>query len=119
MPNGLLSELTKCSSYYASSIDLDLISSVMPYTALKKAYVIFICTFESFQEKRHLYTFAKKAKYPLVKELHKKVNEVKQNKEMEVEYMTLLQRDRENMEQGEEKMAALTKLLLRNTGRRI
>lgn len=57
--------------------------------------------------------FAQRAKYPLVKELHKKVNEVKQNKEMEVEYMTLLQRDRENMEQGEEKMAALTKLLLK------
>ena len=133
----------------------------MPYTALKKAYVIFICTFDPFQEKRHLYTFenicredtsltlqdesikiflntkgntddvdeemkefltyventtdafAKKAKYPLVKELHKKVNKVKHNKEMEVEYMTLLQRDRENMEQGEEKMAALTKLLLK------
>ena len=32
---------------------------------------------------------------------------------MEVEYMTLLQRDRENIEQGEEKMAALTKILLK------
>ena len=131
------------------------------YTVAKKAYVIFICIFDPFQEKRHLYTFenicredtsltlqdesikiflntkgntddvdeemkeflsyventtdafAQRAKYPLVKELHKKVNEVKQNKEMEVEYMTLLQRDRENMEQGEEKMAALTKLLLK------
>ena len=57
--------------------------------------------------------FAKGAKYPLVKELHKKVRDVKQNKEMEVEYMTLLQRDRENIEQGEEKMAALTKILLK------
>ena len=57
--------------------------------------------------------FASYAKYPLVKELHKKVTEIKQNKEMEVEYMTLLQRDRENMEQGEEKMAALTKILLK------
>lgn len=162
MQRGKRRDLPKRSRYYAGSIDLDLISSGMPYTALKKAYVIFICTFDPFQEKRHLYTFenicredtslslqdesikvflntkgntddvdeemkefltyventtdafAKKAKYPLVKELHKKVNEVKHNKEMEVEYMTLLQRDRENMEQGEEKMAALTKLLLKD-----
>lgn len=161
MQRGKRRELPKRNRYYAGSIDLDLISSGMPYTALKKAYVIFICIFDPFQEKRHLYTFenicredtsltlqdesikiflntkgntddvdeemkeflsyventtdafAQRAKYPLVKELHKKVNEVKQNKEMEVEYMTLLQRDRENMEQGEEKMAALTKLLLK------
>ena len=56
------------------------------------------------------------ASNPLIKEIQKKVTEVKQNKEMEVEYMTLLQRDRENREEGREegleKMAALTKLLL-------
>lgn len=44
--------------------------------------------------------------------IHKKVTEVKQNKEMEAEYMTLLQRDREHVEQGERKMAALTEILL-------
>ena len=31
---------------------------------------------------------------------------------MEAEYMTLMQRDRENIEQGERRMAALTELLL-------
>lgn len=161
MQRGKRRELPKRSRYYAGNIDLDLISSGMPYTALKKAYVIFICTFDPFKKKRHIYTFentcredssltlqdesikiflytkgnredvdeemkefltyventtdafAKGAKYPLVKELHKKVRDVKQNKEMEVEYMTLLQRDRENIEQGEEKMAALTKILLK------
>lgn len=161
MQRGKRRELPKRSRYYAGNIDLDLISSGMPYTALKKAYVIFICTFDPFQGKRHLYTFqntcredislilqdesikiflntkgniedvdeemkefltyventtdafATEAKYPLVKELHQKVRDVKQNKEMEVEYMTLLQRDRENIEQGEEKMAALTKILLK------
>lgn len=128
MQRGKRRELPKRSRYYAGSIDLDLISSGMPYTALKKAYVIFICTFDPFQKKRHLYTFenicredtsltlqdesikiflntkgntddvdeemkefltyventtdafAKKAKYPLVKELHKKVNKVKHNR---------------------------------------
>ena len=47
-------------------------------------------------------TFAAQAASPLVKEIHKRVTEVKQNKDMEVEYMTLLQRDRENLELGRE-----------------
>lgn len=46
--------------------------------------------------------FAAQAKSPLIKEIHKKVTAVKENKEMEVEYMTLLQRDRENLELGRE-----------------
>ncbi len=46
--------------------------------------------------------FASQANNPLVKDLQKKVDEVKQSKEMEVEYMTLLQRDRENIELGRE-----------------
>lgn len=46
--------------------------------------------------------FAAQAKSSLIKEIHKKVTAVKENKEMEVEYMTLLQRDRENLELGRE-----------------
>ncbi len=42
------------------------------------------------------------AKNPLIKDIQKKVAEVNQSKEMEVEYMTLLQRDRENIELGRE-----------------
>lgn len=57
-------------------------------------------------------SFAAQTSSPLIKEIHKRVTEVKQNKETEVEYMTLLQRDRENIEQGQEKMAELTKILL-------
>lgn len=64
--------------------------------------------------------FASKAKSPLIKVLHMKVTEVKKSKELEAEYMTLLQRDRENiekgleqgLEQGEKKMALLTKKLI-------
>ena len=56
--------------------------------------------------------FAAQARSPLIKEIHKKVTEVKESKELEVEYMTLLQRDRENIQQGQENMAALTKILL-------
>lgn len=58
-------------------------------------------------------SFAEQTNSSLVKDIHKKVIEVKQNNEMEVEYMTLLQRDRENIEIGTEKMAALTKILLK------
>lgn len=36
----------------------------------------------------------------LVKRIHTKVEKVKCDKEMEVEYMTLLQRDREKIEEG-------------------
>jgi predicted transposase/invertase (TIGR01784 family) len=58
--------------------------------------------------------FAARANSLLVKEIHGKVTEVKQNKKLEVEYMTLLERDRENMEkgieQGIEKGAKIIKL---------
>ena len=57
-------------------------------------------------------TFAQQAKSSLVKKIHQRVIDVKQSKEMEAEYMTLMQRDRENIEQGERRMAALTELLL-------
>lgn len=61
--------------------------------------------------------FASETKSPLIKELHMRVTEVKQSEEMEAEYITLLQRDRENielgLEQGEEKMALLTKQLIK------
>lgn len=69
-------------------------------------------------------SFAAQTSNPLIKEIHKRLTEVKQSKEMEVEYMTLLQRDRENreegleqgleqgLEKGLEKMTALTKFLL-------
>lgn len=39
--------------------------------------------------------FAAQATRPLIKVIHKRVTEEKQNKDMEIEYMTLLQRDRE------------------------
>lgn len=47
-------------------------------------------------------SFAVQAKSPLIKEIHNKVIKIKESKEMEVEYMTLLQRDRENIEIGRE-----------------
>ena len=150
MQRGKKKALPKRSRYYQGSIDLDLISAGEPYTALRKTYIIFICTFDPFHDVRHLYTFentcrenpslllgdettklflntrgtfsdvgpdikeflsyienttdafASQAKNPLIREIQKKVTEVKQNKEMEVEYMTLLQRDKENIELGRE-----------------
>lgn len=61
--------------------------------------------------------FAAQAESLLVKEIHKKVTEIKHSEELEAEYMTLLQRDRENIEQGielgEQKMVILTKQLIK------
>lgn len=56
---------------------------------------------------------AEKANGNLVKNIHKIVEKVKSSKEMEVEYMTLLERDREKIEEGKEigKAELLLKLL--------
>lgn len=167
MQRGRKRELPKRSRYYQGSVDLDAISKGEAYTELRKTYIIFICTFDPFNEERHLYTFkntcmespdlllgdetekiflntrgtkkdvdeeliellsyienttdafAEAAKSPLIGEIHRKVIQVKQSKELEVEYLTLFQRDRENQEigreEGEKKFALLTeKLLLDN-----
>ena len=48
---------------------------------------------------------AEKSKGTLVKNVHKKVIEVKNNTSLEVEFMTLLERDREKIAQGEKNKA--------------
>lgn len=151
MQRGRRRDLPKRARYYQGNVDLDLISAGEPYSALKRTYVIFICTFDPFQDGRHLYTFenicrqnpslplgdetaklflntrgtaedvepdlrefleyventtdafAQEAANPLIAKIHERVRKVKQSKEMEVEYMTLMQRDRENIEIGREK----------------
>ncbi len=56
--------------------------------------------------------FAASANNRLIKDIQKKVEAVKDSKEMEVEYMTLFQRDRENRELGrEEGYESSTKIL--------
>ncbi len=45
----------------------------------------------------------------LVKQIHTRVEEVKHSEEMEVEYMTLLERDREKIEEGIEQGKEATK----------
>ena len=54
--------------------------------------------------------FAASANNRLIKAIQKKVEAVKDSKEMEVEYMTLLQRDRENREFGREEGLKIIKL---------
>ncbi len=56
--------------------------------------------------------FAATVESDWIKKIHQRVNAVKQSKQMEVEYMTLLQRDREKKEDGVRQMAVLTDLLL-------
>jgi predicted transposase/invertase (TIGR01784 family) len=162
MQRGRKVELPKRSRYYQGTIDIDLISAGKPYADLKKSFIIFICTFDPFQDGRHIYTFentcqenrglllndetvkiflntkgklddidnemkeflayiedttdsfADNANSPLVKEIHRKVTAVKQSKDLEVEFMTLLMRDRENREEGIEQSMELTKLLLKD-----
>ena len=148
MQRGRRRELPKRSRYYQGNIDLSIISSGEPYTALKKTFIIFICTFDPFCEGRHIYTFentcrenpslplgdeatkiflntrgtqndvdeemleflnyvehstqavADASRSPLIKEIHKKVTEVKNNKYLEVEFMTLYEKYREIREDG-------------------
>ena len=52
---------------------------------------------------------AKNAKGNLVRNIHKMVQEVKNDDSMEVEFMTLLERDREKIEEGREEGILLTK----------
>lgn len=141
-------DLAKRTRYYQGNIDLDLISSGKPYNDLRKTYIIFICTFDFFNDGRHIYTFenicrenqkislgdettkiflntagtrddissdmrdfltyientneefAFKSQNRLLTDIQKKVDAIKSSKETEVEYMTLLERDRENRELG-------------------
>ena len=153
-------DLPKRARYYQGNIDLDLINAGKPYEDLRKTYIIFICTFDFFNQGRHIYTFenickednklilgdetikmflntkgtlndvnsdikeflqyietttaefAASANNSLIKDIQKKVEAVKDSKEMEVEYMTLFQRDRENRELGrEEGYESSTKIL--------
>ncbi len=50
-------ELTKRTRYYQSLIDLQLIDKGQAYKKLKPSYIIFICPFDVFGRKRHIYTF--------------------------------------------------------------
>ena len=56
---------------------------------------------------------AKSAKGNLVKNIHKRVENVKNDISVEVEFMTLLERDREKIEEGREEGILLTKKVLK------
>lgn len=49
--------LPKRTRYYQGMIDLNIIDKGKDYTNLKKSYVIFICTYDSFGAGRYVYTF--------------------------------------------------------------
>ena len=53
----ILEQLPKRSRYYQGMLDLSLIERGLPYTALHKSYIIFICTFDPFGEGKYRYTF--------------------------------------------------------------
>lgn len=55
--------------------------------------------------------YVKQSKSQVVKAIHKKVVEVRESKEMEVEYMTLYQRDMENIELGREEGIPETRIV--------
>lgn len=50
-------DLGKRSRYYQSQIDMSCLNKGLSYTALKKSYIIFICTFDPFGLDRYVYTF--------------------------------------------------------------
>ena len=142
--------LAKRSRYYQGNIDLDMIQRGEDYDKLHKSFVIFICTFDPFNQGRHLYTFenrciedtklllgddtqkvflntrgklndvdeemlelltyienstdafANHSKSELVKFINQKVNHLKSDKSLEVEYMTLYEREKEKFLEGVE-----------------
>lgn len=49
--------LSKRSRYYHSQIDMELLGSGEDYECLPNSYVIFICDFDPFGEKKYCYTF--------------------------------------------------------------
>lgn len=148
MQRGKHKNIPKRLRYYQGNIDLDLIKKGEDYNKLARSFIIFICTFDLFNKKRHKYTFETKciedndiklnddtnkiilntkgmmndmseelieflnyvehsneetlnnSKGDLVKHVHEKVNEVKNDATVEVEFMTLLERDREKIEEG-------------------
>ena len=59
---------------------------------------------------------AEKAKGTLVKNIHRRVIEVKSNPNVEGEFMTLLERDREKLEEGreEERLNIANEMLIEN-----
>ena len=50
-------ELGKRSRYYHSQIDMELLTSGAEYQELPKTYVIFVCDFDPFDERKYRYTF--------------------------------------------------------------
>ena len=91
-------ELLKKARYFQCNIDSDIILSGKSCTKLKKSYIIFICTFDPFSDGRHIYTFENRCLEDLsltlgdeTKAIHKKVTEIKLDKDMDLQYMTLLQ----------------------------
>lgn len=56
--DGIEGWLAKRTRYYQSMIDLNLLDRGADYIELNKSYVIFICTFDPFNENRRVYTFS-------------------------------------------------------------
>ena len=50
-------DIGKRSRYYQDMMDMSILEGGQEYSSLKKNIVIFICTFDPFEEKRHIYTF--------------------------------------------------------------
>lgn len=140
--------LPKKARYYEEDMDLDASSAGNGCGELNKSFVIFICNFDPFGERRHIYTFenrcaenpslvlgddctkiflntkgnmhdvdpemleflsyaenttdgfAEQARSPLIKEIHKKVTEIKESKDMEAEYIALLQMERDALHEA-------------------
>jgi len=57
MQTGRARELPRRARYYHGCMDLDVLMKGQKYEALAKSFVIFICTFDPFNEGRYVYTF--------------------------------------------------------------
>ena len=57
--------LPKRTRYYQGVIDLHILEKGEDYTALRKSFVIFICTYDPFGKDRYIYTFENRCREDL------------------------------------------------------
>ena len=129
--------------YYQGVIDLHILEKGEDYTALRKSFVIFICTYDPFGKGRWVYTFENRCREDqslalgdgavkiilntrghvgeisddlraLLRYMDSAVTDVRKDTKWRREYMVLIERDREKMRLGERRRSVAQARAFRN-----
>ena len=107
--------LGRRSRYYQSQIDMELLASGEEYEELPDTYVIFLCDFDPFGQKKYRYTFSSECKEckesklqeseqnfhdDYVEKLQRTIREIKRNREMEERFMILEEMLKDERKEG-------------------